>query len=158
MNGKPIHTKPITTLDKALIVAETGSDRGDAKRNAVSDCESHFKSEPLINLINFIDHHQVINNVLAIGFKCHGVRQMGSAALTICHIAEGSVDAYYEFGIHCWDMAGGVAVLREAGGCVIDTKGGEFQLMNRRLIAAATPQLAKLISDTMVVHLDMPSD
>lgn len=55
-------------------------------------------------------------------------------------------------------MAGAAVILREAGGSVIDTKGGEFQLMNRRLIAAATEELAKVISNTLVVHLELPSD
>lgn len=100
----------------------------------------------------------MFKNVAAIGFQSHGVRQLGSAALNICQIAEGGCDAYYEFGIHCWDMAGAAIILTEAGGVVIDTKGGEFQLMHRRLIAAATPQLAKIISETLVEHLEYPSD
>jgi len=38
-------------------------------------------------------------------------------------VASGSCDAYYEFGLHAWDMAAGDLIIREAGGAVIDTTG-----------------------------------
>ncbi|KAK4336787.1 hypothetical protein RND71_043995 [Anisodus tanguticus] len=77
--------------------------------------------------------------------KCHGFRQVGSAALSICCVAEGSCEAYFEQGIHCWDMAGGAIILTEAGGYVCDTSGEPFDLMSRRILVASTPELAKKI-------------
>ena len=44
------------------------------------------------------------------------IRRGGSAALDLCHVAAGRVDAYYEMGINPWDMAAGWLVLTEAGG------------------------------------------
>ena len=41
---------------------------------------------------------------------------LGSAALNMCMVAQGKADAYYEFGVHCWDIAAGDVILREAGG------------------------------------------
>lgn len=38
-------------------------------------------------------------------------------------LARGSVDAYFEFGPHIWDMAAGSLIIREAGGVVIDPSG-----------------------------------
>jgi len=38
-------------------------------------------------------------------------------------VAVGSFDAYYEFGLHAWDMAAGALLIQEAGGTVIDTTG-----------------------------------
>ena len=46
------------------------------------------------------------------------IRRMGSAALDLCRVAEGSVDAYYERGLHPWDLAAGWIVVTEAGGAV----------------------------------------
>lgn len=46
------------------------------------------------------------------------IRRMGSAALDLCALAEGSVDAYYEHGISCWDFAAGALVAAEAGAVV----------------------------------------
>ena len=34
----------------------------------------------------------------------------------MCMVAQGCVDAYYEYGVHCWDIAAGVVIVREAGG------------------------------------------
>lgn len=46
------------------------------------------------------------------------IRRMGSAALDLCRVAEGSVDAYYERGLNPWDLAAGWLVVTEAGGAV----------------------------------------
>ncbi|WP_322921870.1 inositol monophosphatase family protein [Nocardioides renjunii] len=44
------------------------------------------------------------------------IRRMGSCALDLCHVADGSADAYVEAGPHPWDWSAGGLVLREAGG------------------------------------------
>lgn len=41
----------------------------------------------------------------------------------MCLVACGSADAYYHMGIHCWDMAGGAALVTEAGGVIMDISG-----------------------------------
>ena len=43
-------------------------------------------------------------------------RSLGSAALNMCMVACGSADAYFEYGIHCWDIAAADVIVREAGG------------------------------------------
>lgn len=47
------------------------------------------------------------------------IRRLGSAALDLCHLAEGRVDMYYEHGLHCWDFAAGAIIAREAGARVV---------------------------------------
>ena len=44
------------------------------------------------------------------------IRRMGSCSLDLCHVAEGSGDAYVEAGPKPWDWSAGGLVLREAGG------------------------------------------
>ena len=44
------------------------------------------------------------------------IRRIGSAALDICAVAAGSLDAYFERGLNPWDMAAAWLVLTEAGG------------------------------------------
>lgn len=44
------------------------------------------------------------------------IRRMGSCSLDLCHVAEGSADAYVEAGPQPWDWSAGGLVLREAGG------------------------------------------
>ncbi|MDO4928540.1 MAG: inositol monophosphatase family protein [Corynebacterium sp.] len=43
------------------------------------------------------------------------IRRQGSAALDLCAVASGEVDAYYEHGIHTWDYAAGMCIASEAG-------------------------------------------
>jgi len=53
----------------------------------------------------------------------HGIRRDGSAALDCCHVAGARADGFWEFGLKAWDVAAGVAILREAGAIVTDTDG-----------------------------------
>lgn len=58
------------------------------------------------------------------------IRRAGSAALDMCFVASGSVDAYYETGPHLWDVAAGSLIVAEAGGRVT------YDPDRRRVIAA----------------------
>ena len=51
------------------------------------------------------------------------VRMLGSASQSLLHVAEGSVEAYFESGIMIWDIAAGLAIVEGAGGeFIIDNK------------------------------------
>jgi len=43
------------------------------------------------------------------------IRRSGSAAIDLCHVACGRVDAYVEDALNVWDVAAGVLICREAG-------------------------------------------
>jgi myo-inositol-1(or 4)-monophosphatase len=44
------------------------------------------------------------------------LRRIGSAALDLCYVASGAMDAYYEEGTNPWDVAAGGLIVAEAGG------------------------------------------
>jgi myo-inositol-1(or 4)-monophosphatase len=46
------------------------------------------------------------------------IRRAGSAALDLCAVACGTVDAYYESGLNPWDLAAGWLIATEAGALV----------------------------------------
>ena len=46
------------------------------------------------------------------------VRGMGAAASHLAYVAAGRADAFYDFGAKLWDVAAGIALIREAGGAV----------------------------------------
>ncbi len=52
------------------------------------------------------------------------IRRMGSAAVDLCSVALGRVDAYYELGLSPWDLAAGSVIAEEAGARVADLDGG----------------------------------
>lgn len=50
--------------------------------------------------------------------RVRDIRRGGSAALDLCSVAAGRLDAYYERGVNAWDIAAGWLVVTEAGGLV----------------------------------------
>ena len=43
------------------------------------------------------------------------IRRLGSCALDLCHVAEGTADAYVEEGVQLWDYAAGAFIARQSG-------------------------------------------
>ncbi|XP_017261806.1 inositol monophosphatase 1 [Kryptolebias marmoratus] len=122
-NGVPIKVSGQQDINQSMVLTEMG-----------------FKNDP--------EHFQTllanIRTILTI--PVHGIRCPGSAAVNMCLVACGSADAYYHMGIHCWDMAGGAAIVTEAGGVIMDVSGGPFDLMSRRLIVASSRAIADRIA------------
>ncbi len=52
------------------------------------------------------------------------IRRMGAAAVDLCSVAAGRVDAYFETGLAPWDLAAGVLIAAEAGAAVESIEGG----------------------------------
>ncbi|HYZ97988.1 MAG TPA: inositol monophosphatase family protein [Acidimicrobiales bacterium] len=56
--------------------------------------------------------------------RVRDIRRMGAAAVDLCSVACGRVDAYFERGLAWWDLAAGALVAREAG-ALVDSIDGE---------------------------------
>ena len=65
-----------------------------------------------------------------------GIRRAGSAALDLAYVAAGRYDGFWEAGLHPWDAAAGLVLVREAGGYVTEIGGGHAPLRNRSILAA----------------------
>jgi myo-inositol-1(or 4)-monophosphatase len=52
-----------------------------------------------------------------------GQRRFGSAAMDLCLVADGQVDAFWEQELNLYDVAAGALIAKEAGGSVTDFKG-----------------------------------
>jgi myo-inositol-1(or 4)-monophosphatase len=70
------------------------------------------------------------------GGQVRGVRRLGSAALDLCLVADGTYDGYWEAGLCPWDTAAGVAIVRAAGGAVSGYDGAPFDLREGRLVVS----------------------
>ena len=57
-----------------------------------------------------------------------GVRRAGAAALDLCYVAAGRLDAFFETGLAPWDLAAGGLIIREAGGIISGLDGSENYL------------------------------
>jgi myo-inositol-1(or 4)-monophosphatase len=74
------------------------------------------------------------------------IRRAGSAALDLCAVAMGRVDAYYERGMGPWDFAAGAFVAQEAGAWVGDLDEGP---PSTDIVIAAPPHLAGALRDLL---------
>ena len=54
-----------------------------------------------------------------------GQRRFGSAAMDLCLVADGQVDAFWEQELNLYDVAAGALIAKEAGGTVTDFKGND---------------------------------
>lgn len=117
LNGQPIATSGCRHAEQALIAVSFSSNvpRGS------------------IEITRFIEALH----------SCQSIRRMGSAALNLCYVAGGRLDAYWATSIAIWDIAAGLLVLHEAGGGVSGLDGGLLDLEQPRMIAAATPGLQR---------------
>lgn len=74
------------------------------------------------------------------------VRMFGSAAIDLAWVAAGRLDATITLSNHPWDTAAGVAIVREAGGCVMDSDGRPHQITSQATIATSPDLRAGILS------------
>jgi myo-inositol-1(or 4)-monophosphatase len=63
---------------------------------------------------------RVLTHVLP---RVRDIRRLGSAAIDLCLVADGTLDLYYERGLNPWDLAAGALVAAEAGAVVTGLRG-----------------------------------
>jgi myo-inositol-1(or 4)-monophosphatase len=68
------------------------------------------------------------------------IRRLGSAALDLCFVAAGRVDAFYEAHLNPWDYSAGALIAAEAGAVVTGLPGSPF---GDPLGIAAAPSVAE---------------
>ena len=101
----------LTGLDRALVAIEWGSDRSGRNWKTKTDTWSKLgrsKDEG--------------------GAMVHSARALGSAALNLCAVAEGSIDLYWEGGCWAWDVCAGWVILKEADGEIVSGNPGVWKI------------------------------
>eukprot|EP00128_Syssomonas_multiformis_P002118 Colp12_sorted_trinity150504_noHs@18425 len=125
LNGEAIHVSGVEEVGSALIGTEFGSNRQETVLEKIRHNMFSLASPP---------------------DAAHSIRCLGSAALNMCHVAKGAMDAYFEMGIHCWDIAAGAIIVQEAGGFVSNVDLSPLEMMTRQVLCAGTQTLASNIS------------
>lgn len=74
--------------------------------------------------------------------ETHGLRRIGSAAADLAYVACGRFEAFYEYGLRPWDVAGGSFIVQQAGGKISDFSGNDDYIFGKEIIAC-TPQIHK---------------
>jgi myo-inositol-1(or 4)-monophosphatase len=94
---------------------------------------------------------EVLRGVLP---RVRDIRRGGSAAIDLCSVASGGVDAYYERGVNLWDIAAGELIAAEAGARVTGLQG---RPASSSMTVAAAPELLGELHD-LLASLDPERD
>jgi len=116
LDGRKIRVSGRTTLERALL--GTGFPFRD----------SNMALDPYLNML-----------IGAIK-TTEGIRRAGSAALDLCYVAAGRLDAFWETGLSIWDLAAGTLIVREAGGIITGLNGSEDFLQTGHVLTG-TPKI-----------------
>jgi myo-inositol-1(or 4)-monophosphatase len=76
------------------------------------------------------------------------IRRLGSAALDLCLVAAGRLDAYFEDNLNVWDWAAGALIAAEAGARV-RTPALNGSVGGRGLVVAAAPGIDDAFTDAL---------
>jgi myo-inositol-1(or 4)-monophosphatase len=82
--------------------------------------------------------------------RARAVRRLGSAALDLCYVAAGRLDAFWEEQLHAWDMAAGALIVREAGGRVSNYDDDAVDLTAGGSIVASNGLLHRAMLDVII--------
>ncbi|WP_035994448.1 inositol monophosphatase family protein [Leptolyngbya sp. KIOST-1] len=132
LNRRPIHVSKTEHLAQSLLVTGFAYDRREtADNNYAEFC--HFTH------------------------LTQGVRRGGAAAIDLAYVACGRLDGYWERGLAPWDIAAGIALVREAGGKVTAYDGTPIDVMAGRLLAT-NGHLHQAMSHTLgqIKPLELP--
>ncbi len=79
--------------------------------------------------------------------QCIDIRRICSSALSLCYIAAGRIDGYFEKVLKPWDYAAGTLILQEAGGELSDYYGADLQFANRSSIIAGNGKNNRIMKE-----------
>ena len=123
LNGEPIRTSNVPSLADSLIA--TGFPYHDYDR-----------MKPYMEVFDHCMRHT------------RGLRRLGSAAADLAYVAAGRFEIFYEYGLNPWDVAGGIVLVREAGGIVTDFSGEDNPLYGAEIIAGG-PEIQNSFLDVV---------
>ncbi len=114
--GQPIKSSTCTALNYAMVAASfpAGVQRNDPE----------------------------VEQFLRVLVQSQSVRRLGSAALNLCYVAQGRLDAYWASNVQAWDVAAGILIAQRAGAQCLDVSGQNFNLWLPKPMVAATSELA----------------
>jgi len=93
---------------------------------------------------NLVHLERYLNMLRAVMLESAGVRRPGSAALDLCYVASGRVDAFFELGLSKCDIAAGALIIREAGGRISNFQGNDGYLESGNVVAGSPKVYAAL--------------
>lgn len=94
-----------------------------------------------------------IDNFNAALTRVQAIRRAGSAAIDLCYVACGRLDAFWEFGLAPWDTAAASLLVSEASGRVTMCDQGPFDVFKKEIVATngkVHGEMLELLNETRV--------
>jgi myo-inositol-1(or 4)-monophosphatase len=113
LNGRPLQVSGAATLVDAMLVTGFPYD-------------VHDRVDEIVGLF------------AAFVGQARAVRRLGSAAIDLCYVAAGRMDAFWEQDLKPWDIAAAALIVSEAGGQVTDMAGQPYSSRGRHVVATNT--------------------
>jgi myo-inositol-1(or 4)-monophosphatase len=110
LNDRPIRPTRTDRLDQALVVASLPVNVG----------RDHFSIRQFLAVLTASQHLQ----------------RTGSAALNLCYVACGRIDAFFSSSLKAWDIAAGALLVQEAGGRVTNMTGDRLDLFDPEILSS----------------------
>lgn len=126
-NGKPVNVSPVKSVSNSLLA--TGFPYQDFGKMDI--------------------YLAILKELMQ---KSHGLRRLGSAATDLAYVACGRFEAFYEYNLNPWDVAGGILLVEEAGGKVTDFTGGNNYIFGGQLIASASGNIGEEMLEIIGKH------
>lgn len=96
---------------------------------------------PYTSAVNNNDLDFVMRNLKELLPNCQDIRRLGSASIDLCMVARGTFEGYYEINLKAWDVSAGIIILQEAGGCVTNQKGEDYDMFGNECIVATNSKI-----------------
>ena len=123
VNGCKLQSSNCTSLDKALVAAS-------------------FPSQIQKDSVEVAQFVEVL-------VRSQSIRRLGSAALNLCYVAQGRLDAYWAGVLKVWDIAAGSLIATEAGASLTKHDGSPFDPWVGELLAASSKNLSRELGNCL---------
>jgi myo-inositol-1(or 4)-monophosphatase len=153
-----LHHIPLYSISIALMDGDE-TILGVVHEPNLNECFYSWKEQPAFlndNIIHVSGIDEMKDSLIATGFPYYdygrlqeyinlfmhfarttsGLRRLGSAAVDLAYTACGRFEAFYEYGLHPWDVAAGAFIVQQAGGKVSDFSGGNTYIFNGEMLAS----------------------
>jgi myo-inositol-1(or 4)-monophosphatase len=135
-----------------LFIAEKGKGAYlNGKRLSVSKIEQFDNAVMATGFPYNVDQNPLscIDRFAAIQSQGIPIRRLGSAAIDLSYVAAGRFDAFWEVGLHPWDIAAGKLLVEEAGGKVTHWNGSPHKVFCYDTLLASNGLLHQKMSQCL---------
>ena len=115
-----------------------------SSKNRLSDCLIGFDMGPAGSA-----HGNALDIAHNLWQGIRSIRAMGSAALGLAYAANARIDIYFHQFLSSWDLAGGLLLVREAGGTATDRHGNQATPTSTSIIVSSPNLITQFLEETL---------